>query len=229
MSVFSGDGPWLTALIFAVLFLVIFRRPLGWLIKLALRSLLGFGFLAAWSWSGVAAGLALGVNAFNAVTLGLLGLPGLGLLFLLCCVGVVDPAVLFQREDTAVLQTAAPAELPAAEESRAEKCLTLSAEQIDRAGALSAGYDAVVLPMQNEDGRLNYVSALLLAVESGASWGDPSRNGDLRALNARADLHTVAEISCLRDWGGVRLAGPGERSGGGLSGRGLPGAGRPGV
>lgn len=83
MSVFSGDGPWLTAIIFAVLFLVIFRRPLGWLIKLALRSLLGFGFLAAWSYSGIAAGLALGVNAFNAITLGLLGLPGLGLLFLL--------------------------------------------------------------------------------------------------------------------------------------------------
>ena len=83
MSVFSGDGPWLTAIIFAVLFLVIFRRPLGWLIKLAFRSLLGFGFLAAWSYSGIAAGLALGVNAFNAITLGLLGLPGLGLLFLL--------------------------------------------------------------------------------------------------------------------------------------------------
>ena len=32
---------------------------------------------------GIAAGLALGVNAFNAITLGLLGLPGLGLLFLL--------------------------------------------------------------------------------------------------------------------------------------------------
>ncbi len=83
MSVFSGDGPWLTAIIFVVLFLVIFRRPLGWLLKLAFRSLLGFGFLAAWSYSGIAAGLALGVNAFNAITLGLLGLPGLGLLFLL--------------------------------------------------------------------------------------------------------------------------------------------------
>lgn len=122
-----------------------------------------------------------------------------GAFLLLCCVGVVDPADLSRREDTAVLQTAAPAELPAAEEARAEKCLTLSADQIDRAGMLSAGYDAVVLPMQEEDGRLNYVSALPLAVESGASWGDPSRNGNLRALNARADLHTVAEISCLRD------------------------------
>ena len=34
-----------------------------------------------------AAGLALGVNAFNALTLGLLGLPGLGLLFLFRWVG----------------------------------------------------------------------------------------------------------------------------------------------
>ena len=37
--------------------------------------------------TGLAAGLALGVNAFNAVTLGLLGLPGLGLLLLFRWVG----------------------------------------------------------------------------------------------------------------------------------------------
>lgn len=83
MSLFSPDGPWLTILIFSVLFLVIFRRPLGWLIKVLLRSALGLGALFLWSQSGLAAGLALGVNAFNAITLGLLGLPGLGLLFLL--------------------------------------------------------------------------------------------------------------------------------------------------
>ena len=83
MSLFSPDGPWMTILIFSVLFLVIFRRPLGWLIKVLLRSALGLGALFLWSQSGLAAGLALGVNAFNALTLGLLGLPGLGLLFLL--------------------------------------------------------------------------------------------------------------------------------------------------
>lgn len=47
------------------------------------------------------------------------------------------------------------------------------------------GHDTVVLPMQNEDGSLNYVSRLPLAVESGASWGDPARNQRLRALNER--------------------------------------------
>lgn len=83
MSLFSPDGPWLTILIFSVLFLVIFRRPLGWLLKVLLRSTLGLGALFLWAQSGLAAGLALGVNAFNALTIGLLGLPGLGLLFLL--------------------------------------------------------------------------------------------------------------------------------------------------
>ena len=75
MNLFAEGGPWLTILFFSVLFLVIFRRPLGWLLKLLARSALGLGFLA------------LGVNAFNALTLGLLGLPGLGLLFLFRWVG----------------------------------------------------------------------------------------------------------------------------------------------
>ena len=86
MNVFADD-PGLSILIAAVLILVIFRRPLLWLGKLLVRSLLGLGFLALWSQSGLAAGLALGVNAFNAVTLGLLGLPGLGLLLLFRWVG----------------------------------------------------------------------------------------------------------------------------------------------
>lgn len=87
MHLFQPDGPWLTVLIFTLLFLVIFRRPLGWLMKLLARSALGLGFLALWSQTGLVAGLALGVNAFNALTLGLLGLPGLGLLFLFRWVG----------------------------------------------------------------------------------------------------------------------------------------------
>ncbi|MGM9579412.1 MAG: pro-sigmaK processing inhibitor BofA family protein [Evtepia sp.] len=86
MNVFA-DGPGLSILIALVLILVIFRRPLLWLGKLLARSLLGLGFLVLWSQSGLAAGLALGVNAFNAVTLGLLGLPGLGLLLLFRWVG----------------------------------------------------------------------------------------------------------------------------------------------
>ena len=86
-----------------------------------------------------------------------------------------------------------------AEEAGTANAITLRTDQIDQAEALVAGHDTVVLPMQNEDGSLNYVSRLPLAVESGASWGDPARNQRLRALNERGELHTVAEISCLRD------------------------------
>ncbi len=60
MPFLDPNGPWLTVLIFAVLFLVIFRRPLAWLGKLLVRSALGLGFLALWSYSGLAAGLSLG-------------------------------------------------------------------------------------------------------------------------------------------------------------------------
>lgn len=77
------DGPWLSLLILAVLLLVVFRRPLAWLLRLLGRSVVGLGLLALWAESGVLAGLNLGVNAFNAVALGLLGIPGLGLLLLL--------------------------------------------------------------------------------------------------------------------------------------------------
>ena len=40
-----------------------------------------------------------------------------GAFLLLCCFGVVDPALLFQREETAVLPTSAPAEVPQPEEA----------------------------------------------------------------------------------------------------------------
>ena len=85
MTLFSQGSPWLSVLIFSVLFLVIFRKPIGWLLKLVARSAVGLGFLALWSASGLFP--ALGVNAFNAVALGLLGLPGFGLLLLLRWMG----------------------------------------------------------------------------------------------------------------------------------------------
>ena len=46
-----------------------------------------------------------------------------GAFLLLCCFGVVDPALLFQREDTAVLPTSAPAEVPQPEEAAFRKAL----------------------------------------------------------------------------------------------------------
>ena len=61
----------------ALLLAAVFRRPLLWLLRLAGRSLLWLGALFLLAGAGVTA---LGVNCFNALALGLLGLPGLGLL-----------------------------------------------------------------------------------------------------------------------------------------------------
>lgn len=65
-----------------LLVLILFRRPLRKLGGLALRSGLWLGFL--WLFRGVGAlvGVTLGVNLFNAVTLGVLGVPGLALLMM---------------------------------------------------------------------------------------------------------------------------------------------------
>ena len=81
------EGPWLSIFMFSLLFLAVFHRPLKWLLKVLARSAVGLGFLALWSQSGLAASLALGGNAFNALTLGLLGLPGVGLRMLLKWLG----------------------------------------------------------------------------------------------------------------------------------------------
>lgn len=62
--------------------LVLLRRPLGRLGRLAARSGLWLGFL--WLVRGVTPllGVQLGVNLFNALVLGVLGVPGLALLMM---------------------------------------------------------------------------------------------------------------------------------------------------
>lgn len=70
------------ALLAGILAVVLFHRPLQWLLKWLARSAAGLAFLFLWSQSGILAGFTLGVNLFNALTLGLLGIPGLGLLLL---------------------------------------------------------------------------------------------------------------------------------------------------
>lgn len=66
----------------AAILLVLFRRPLGRLGRLAARSGLWLGFL--WLLRGIAPlfGIHLGVNLFNALVLGVLGVPGLALLMM---------------------------------------------------------------------------------------------------------------------------------------------------
>ena len=65
-----------------VLLLILLRRPLGGVGRLTARSGLWLGFL--WIFRSVAPlfGVTLGVNLFNAVLLGVLGVPGLALLMM---------------------------------------------------------------------------------------------------------------------------------------------------
>lgn len=80
MQSLANALPWLVGGLILVVFLAALRRPLGWLLRLAARTGAGLAFLFALSYAGGFPGLSLGVNLVNALTLGLLGLPGFGLL-----------------------------------------------------------------------------------------------------------------------------------------------------
>lgn len=62
--------------------LLLLRRPLAQLIRLILRSSVGLAVLAVLAPLGQGMGISLGVNLTNALVLGLLGAPGLGLLLM---------------------------------------------------------------------------------------------------------------------------------------------------
>ena len=73
---------WWAAAGAAVLALALFRRPLGALCRLAVRSGLGVVFLWLFQGLGNLLGIHLGINLLNGLILGALGLPGFGLLLL---------------------------------------------------------------------------------------------------------------------------------------------------
>lgn len=70
-------------LVAALAVLVIFRRPLKGLLKLLGRTAAGLAGLFAFSHIGGLIGVTLGVNLLNALVLGVLGVPGFGLLLML--------------------------------------------------------------------------------------------------------------------------------------------------
>ena len=70
-------SPW--AVMVALAALLLLHRPLGRLLRLAVRSSVGLAALALLNQIG----LGLGVNLVNALILGVLGVPGLGLLLML--------------------------------------------------------------------------------------------------------------------------------------------------
>ena len=83
MSSMPGYTAWCLAGLLLCAALLLLRRPAARLLRLALRSSVGLAALAAFSQIGHLVGINLGVNLVNALILGLLGLPGFGLLLML--------------------------------------------------------------------------------------------------------------------------------------------------
>ncbi|NCB62400.1 MAG: transcriptional regulator [Clostridia bacterium] len=75
--------PWLLVGLTAVLALVVFQKPLKHLGLFGLRTVGSLAALALFSPVGSLIGVSLGVNLVNALVMGLLGLPGFGLLLML--------------------------------------------------------------------------------------------------------------------------------------------------
>ncbi len=74
---------WGLAVLLLCAALLLLHRPLVQLVRLVLRSSAGLAVLALLSQIGHLLGISLGVNLVNALVLGLLGIPGFGLLLML--------------------------------------------------------------------------------------------------------------------------------------------------
>ena len=69
-------------LFLAVVIFRVFSTPLRLVMKVLANTLLGFGALLILNLTAPLTGLSLGVNVLNALVIGVLGVPGLGLLLL---------------------------------------------------------------------------------------------------------------------------------------------------
>ena len=78
-------GLWVLLALCALAALVLLHRPLRALGRLAARSVLALGGIWLFNYAGALIGVQVGVNLFTGLTVGLLGLPGFGLLLLLQC------------------------------------------------------------------------------------------------------------------------------------------------
>lgn len=82
MSVVEKIALGLTLLFLVVVCLRLFAAPLRLALKVAFNSALGFGAVWLLNFTTSVTGLSLGLNWFNALLIGILGLPGFGLLLL---------------------------------------------------------------------------------------------------------------------------------------------------
>ncbi len=83
MTGLSAATPWLAVGLLLLAAILVFHRPLGVLLRLGVRSSVGLMLLAFLQEAGGFLGVTLGVNLGNALVLGILGMPGFGLLLML--------------------------------------------------------------------------------------------------------------------------------------------------
>ncbi len=83
MSIIEKAAIGLVIAFLAVACLRLVSTPLKMVLRVALNSALGFGALWLLQYTSAISGITLGLNLFNALVIGVLGLPGLGLLVLL--------------------------------------------------------------------------------------------------------------------------------------------------
>ena len=82
MSVVEKIALGLTLLFLVVVCLRLFAAPLKLALKVAFNSALGFGAVWLLNLTTSVTGLSLGLSWFNAIVIGILGIPGFGLLLL---------------------------------------------------------------------------------------------------------------------------------------------------
>lgn len=82
MSVVEKIALGLALLFLVVVCLRLFAAPLKLALKVVFNSALGFGALWLLNLTTTVTGLSLGLNIFNAAVIGILGVPGFGLLLL---------------------------------------------------------------------------------------------------------------------------------------------------
>ena len=83
MSVVEKVSLGLVLLFLVVACVRLFSAPLKVALRVPINSVLGFGALWLLNLTGGVTGIALGLNIFNSLTVGILGVPGLFLLLLL--------------------------------------------------------------------------------------------------------------------------------------------------
>lgn len=83
MSVVEKVSLGLVLLFLVVACVRLFSAPLKVALRVLINSVLGFGVLWLLNLTGGVTGIALGLNIFNSLTVGILGVPGLFLLLLL--------------------------------------------------------------------------------------------------------------------------------------------------